>query len=167
MRAVARMGALWLTGVALAATAIVTTPAATAETSGGGPVIIKGPKTHDSPVSLYQGRWYVQRYNKTRICIRNRESRHDYRAVSRTGKYRGAYQFSPELTVGAGWQIQKELRATGTPKKEAIRVGRLLRSHPMNQWAPYYQDFAYWLVWREGKGRSHWPTGPGCPGYYS
>ena len=143
------------------AAAMVFTPAA----ADPYPVIVKGDKFYDSPISLYQGRWYVERHNATRVCIRKRESRHQYRAVSSTGKYRGAYQFSPELTVGAGWMIQKELRATGTPKKEAIAIGRQLRRHPMNQWAPFYQDFAYWLVWRKGAGKHHWPTGPGCPGW--
>jgi len=127
--------------------------------------IQKGPKTHDSPISLYQGRHYVKRHNDERICVRQRESKHDYRAVSRTGKYRGAYQFSPALAVGAGWMIQKELRATGTPKRQAIRIGRALRSHPMNQWAPFYQDLAFWLVWDGGDGRKHWRAtvpGTGC-----
>ena len=58
-----------------------------------------GPKTHDSPISLYQGRHYVPRHNAQRVCVRQRESKNDYRAVSSTGRYRGAYQFSPELAV--------------------------------------------------------------------
>ena len=124
--------------------------------------IQKGPKTHDSPISLYQGRHYVKRHNDERICVRQRESKHDYRAVSRTGRYRGAYQFSPELAVGAGWMIQKELRATGTPKRQAIQIGQALRSHSMNKWAPFWQDFAFWIVWDGGEGRSHWAaTVPG------
>jgi hypothetical protein len=121
-----------------------------------------GPKTHNSPVSLYQGRHYVERHNRKRICVRHRESKHDYRAVSKSGRYRGAYQFSPALARGAAWMIQAELRATGTPKREAIRIGRELRAHPMNQWAPFWQDFAWWLVWDQGEGRSHWrATVPG------
>jgi len=124
--------------------------------------IQKGPKTHDSPISLYQGRHYVNGHNDERTCVRQRESKHDYRAVSRTGKYRGAYQFSPTLAVGAGWMIQKELRATGTPKRQAIQIGRALRSHSMNKWAPFWQDFAFWIVWDGGQGRSHWAaTVPG------
>jgi hypothetical protein len=121
-----------------------------------------GPKTHNSPVSLYQGRHYVERHNRKRICVRHRESKHDYRAVSKSGRYRGAYQFSPALARGAAWMIQAELRATGTPKREAIRIGRELRAHPMNQWAPFFQDLAFWLVWDQGEGRSHWrATVPG------
>ena len=61
--------------------------------------------------------------------------------------------------------IQKELRATGTPKRQAIRIGRALRNHPMNQWAPFWQDFAFWIVWNDGDGRHHWKAtvpGTGC-----
>lgn len=125
-----------------------------------------GPKTHESPISLYQGRHYVEQHNSKRLCIRQRESKHDYRAVSRTGRYRGAYQFSPELAVGAGWMIQRELIRTGTPKKKARTIGKRLRTYPMNQWSPYYQDLAFWLVWDRGDGQAHWRhTVPGTSCY--
>ena len=113
-----------------------------------------GYKTHPSPISLYQGRHYVPGDNDKRLCIRQRESRHDYRAVSSTGKYRGAYQFSPELGVGAAWMIQRELKRLGVSDAEAI--GEDLRTHPVNQWAPVFQDMAFWLVWDDGKGARHW-----------
>lgn len=129
--------------------------------AGPDPIQI-GPKTHDSPVSLYQGRHYVDRHNPKRLCVRQRESKNDYRAVSATGRYRGAYQFSPALARGAAWMIQRELVNTGTPKREAKHIGKRLRAHPMNQWAPFWQDFAFWIVWDLGEGRSHWrATVPG------
>ena len=115
-----------------------------------------GPKTYDSPISLYQGRHYVPKDNDERLCIRQRESRHDYRAVSSSGKYRGAYQFSPELGVGAAWMIQRELKRQGVPDDQAESIGKDLRGHPVNQWAPVYQDMAFWLVWNDGKGARHW-----------
>jgi hypothetical protein len=124
-----------------------------------------GPKTYESPISLYQGRHYVPQDNDERLCIRQRESKHDYRAVSATGRYRGAYQFSPELGVGAGWMIQRELKRQGVPDDQAEEIGRDLRAHPVNQWAPVYQDMAFWLVWNDGEGRGHWNhtvPGTGC-----
>ena len=124
-----------------------------AATPNADPIQI-GYKTHPSPISLYQGRHYVPEHNDKRLCIRQRESRHDYRAVSSTGKYRGAYQFSPELGVGAAWMIQRELKRQGVQEAEAI--GEDLRSHPVNQWAPVFQDMAFWLVWNDGKGARHW-----------
>ena len=54
--------------------------------------IKKGEKLFDSPISLYQGRYYVEEHNALRYCIRHRETRHAYHRVSDTGKYRGAYQ---------------------------------------------------------------------------
>lgn len=122
-----------------------------------------GAKDHDGP-SLYQGRHYSPRHEKVRRCIRHRESDNDYRAVSRTGRYRGAYQMSPELGIGASWMIQRDLRRAGYGEN-AKRTGALLRSHPINQWHPYYQDKAFWLVWDHGKGRAHWAAtvpGTGC-----
>ena len=121
-----------------------------------------GPKTHHTRTSLYQGRHVVKRHNDERLCVRQRESKNDYRAVSRTGRYRGAYQFSPALAVGAAWMIQRELVEIGTDKTVARSIGRQLRNHDMNKWAPYWQDFAFWIVWDGGEGRKHWTaTVPG------
>ena len=64
--------------------------------------------------------------------------------------------------VGMGWVIQKELRATGTPKAKAVAIGEILRDTQMNRWAPYYQSMGFWLVWDHGKGATHWPTRRGC-----
>lgn len=115
-----------------------------------------GPKTHSSPVSLYQGRHYSESHNPIRVCIRQRESNHDYRAVSRGGSHRGAYQMSAPLGVGAGWMIQEELADTGIPKDTARNIGTQLRQHPVNQWQPFWQDFAFWLIWDNGNGAFHW-----------
>ena len=61
--------------------------------------------------------------------------------------------------------IQRELIHTGEDRSTARRIGYQLRTHPMNQWAPYWQDFAFWIVWDSGEGRSHWDAtvpGTGC-----
>jgi hypothetical protein len=110
----------------------------------------------DTPISFYQGRMYVKKDNQLRYCIRYRESRHAYSAKSDTGKYRGAYQMDREFKNGMAWMIQKELRETGTPKDEAVKVGEILRGAPVNRWNPYYQDFAFWMGWTKGEGASHW-----------
>lgn len=105
--------------------------------------------------SKYKGRHYVPRHEHIRTCIRHRESRNHYHAVGATGKYRGAYQFSPALRTGAAWQIQKELRRK-LPPDTAKRIGTKLRQTPMNQWNIYWQDFAFWIIWDGGAGRAHW-----------
>jgi len=109
---------------------------------------------HDSPVSLYQGRFYVEKDNKLRYCIRYREARHSY--TQDNGPHHGAYQFTKALAVGVSWMIQKELRATGTPKRQALHLGRTLRSNDIAQWSPFWQDFAFWIVWDHGAGKQHW-----------
>lgn len=123
-------------------------------------VVERGPKEH-SGSSLYKGAKFNRKHDSLRRCIRSRESNDLYNAVSRTGRYRGAYQFSPALAVGAAWQIQKQLRGTHG-RTVAIAIGRTLRSTPMNQWAIYWQDRAFWTIWNNGKGRKHWAaTVPG------
>jgi hypothetical protein len=115
-----------------------------------------GQKLFDSPISLYQGRKYVEEDNRLRYCVRYRESRHAYGANTGTGKFRGAYQFSRKMGVGVGWMIQKELRATGMSKHQAFYIGHELRSNPVNKWAPFWQDMGFWIVWDEGDGADHW-----------
>ena len=122
----------------------------------------KGQKVRVTSESLYQGPEYVERDNDRRVCIRFHESRHAYGAKA-SEPYRGAYQFSPAMGVGAGWMVQKSLREQGVPKWQAIYIGRILRTEPVNKWAKVYQDQAFWLVWDNGKGRGHWRnTDRGC-----
>lgn len=104
--------------------------------------------------SLYQGRWYVPKYERVRRCISWRESHHKYEAVSRGGLYRGAYQMSRELGIGATWMMQKEVR------RDFGEVGldllQQLRQMPINQWNRYWQDRAFYTVFRKGNGAKHW-----------
>lgn len=126
------------------------------------PVVDVGKKVHAGE-SQYKGKWYQKQHESKRQCIRQRESRHHYHAVSASSTYRGAYQFSPALAIGAGWMIQKDLRKQGHP--DAKTIGDQLRSTRMNQWAIYWQDYAFWIVWNKGKGRQHWaPTAAGTKG---
>ena len=96
--------------------------------------------------SAYVGKKYSRKHEATRRCIVRKESRGNYRIASRTGKYRGAYQFNAYLA-----------RAT------ARKMGRPdLAKKPMNTWSRFHQDKAFWLVWNHGRGRGHWPTARGC-----
>lgn len=125
------------------------------------PDVVDRGRKHHAGTSLYKGRKYAAQHDWIRQCIRKRESNNLYNAVSRTGRYRGAYQFSPALTVGAGWMIQAELRVSHG-RTIAIEIGRKLRATPMNQWHMYWQDRAFWTVWNMGAGRKHWTaTVPG------
>ena len=104
--------------------------------------------------SLYRGRWFVPKYERVRKCISWRESHHKYEAVSRGGLYRGAYQMSPELGVGATWMMQKEVRRDfGDVGLELLQQ---IRQMPINQWNRYWQDRAFYTIFRKGKGAKHW-----------
>ncbi len=116
---------------------------------------------HGVMVSLYQGKWFMPKREKVRRCIAKRESGANYRAVSAGGRYRGAYQMSRRLAVGASWMMQREVRKElGV---EAVMIVKALRKKPTQQWNRYWQDRAFWTIWRHGKGKSHWRGGAhGC-----
>ena len=96
--------------------------------------------------SAYIGKYYSPRHERTRKCIVRKESRGNYRIASRSGRYKGAYQFNAQL-------------ARHTAKK----MGRPdLANKPINRWSRFEQDKAFWTVWNHGRGRGHWPTARGC-----
>ena len=136
----------------VALTAVLALPA-TAPTALPEPVQV-GIKVNDAG-SLYRGKWFTRKHESIRRCIRFRESRNHYNAVSVSGTYRGAYQFSPALKNGAAWMIQKELRRNMS-KAKAQDIGSTLRATSMNKWHPFWQDFAFWVVWDKGDGKQHW-----------
>jgi hypothetical protein len=107
--------------------------------------------------SLYQGKWYMPKKEAVRKCIIDRESNFDYKAVSRGGIYRGAYQMNRALAVGVSWMMQKEIRKEMGP--EGLKLVRALRSTKTQLWNRYMQDRAFWTIWRKGKGSRHWGVG--------
>jgi hypothetical protein len=107
--------------------------------------------------SLYQGKWFMPKHEGRRQCIMKRESSGNYEAVSARGLYRGAYQMSRALAVGATWMMQREVRRE--MGDEGVRMLRQLREIPPNKWNRYWQDRAFWTVWSHGKGKRHWRGG--------
>jgi hypothetical protein len=96
--------------------------------------------------SAYVGKHYSARHEGTRKCIVRKESGGNYRIASRTGKYRGAYQFNAYLA-----------------RSTAKRMGRAdLVNKRFNSWSRFEQDKAFWTVWNHGRGRGNWPTARGC-----
>ena len=108
--------------------------------------------------SLYQGKWFMPAKEGIRKCLSKLESHHHYKAGA-GGYYKGAYQFSKPLAQGVTWTMQREV------KKEmgsaAVDLVQKLRKTPMNQWNRYWQDRAFWTVWRKGNGKHHWNAGRG------
>ena len=108
-------------------------------------------------VSLYQGKWFMPRREKVRKCIAKRESGATNRAVSAGGRSRGADQMSRRLAVGASWMMQREVRKEFG--SEGVKLVSALRKMPTQQWNRYWQDRAFWTIWRHGEGKSHWRGG--------
>jgi hypothetical protein len=105
--------------------------------------------------SLYQGKWYQPKYEDVRRCIMSRESNHNYRASN--GTYHGAYQMSAALARGATWMMQKEVRKE--MGEEGVAIVKALRKLTPNKWNRYWQDRAFWTIWRDGAGAGHWRGG--------
>jgi hypothetical protein len=100
--------------------------------------------------SLYTGKWYSKTIEPVRKCIMYRESRFNYKAANKTSSARGAYQFlDRSWRVSLTWMLMPEHKKH---KSELIS----LRSKPIHEWSRYWQDAAFFTVWRFGEGRKHW-----------
>ena len=104
--------------------------------------------------SLYRGSWYSPKAEKHRICIAKRESHGNYKARSSGGVYQGAYQMNRGLARGATWMMQPAVRKQFGD--EGVRILAKLRKTPVVQWNRYWQDRAFFTIWRDGRGKSHW-----------
>ncbi len=105
--------------------------------------------------SLYEGKWFMPGKEDVRRCILERESNANYRSTS--GVYHGAYQMSTALAHGAAWMMQKEVRKEFGD--EGLRIVQQLRERPVHTWNRYWQDRAFWTIWRGGEGKRHWHGG--------
>lgn len=105
--------------------------------------------------SLYTGKWFMPRKEDVRRCIMDRESNFNYRANN--GSYFGAYQMSAALGVGATWMMQAEVRKEFGA--EAVDIVQALRKLTPDKWNRYWQDRAFWTIWRAGEGANHWSGG--------
>jgi len=86
------------------------------------------------------------------------ESRNRYGALNHSKKYKGAYQFDDAFSDGAGWRIQKSMREQGVPKEQAFHIGEQLRKIPAHRWHAFYQDWGFWSIFDNGRGKKHWPN---------
>lgn len=100
--------------------------------------------------SLYQGKWYHKKWERTRKCIMKRESRFNYKAANKVSSARGAYQF-----LDNSWRVPLThmLMDEHRDRKKEVKA---LRKKPIHKWNRYWQDAAFYTVWRHGKGAKHW-----------
>lgn len=151
--AAATLGSVALVGAAAPASAATTTGTTAAVQAATSTRVASGERNTKVSRSLtgvrpsaYIGKYFNPRYERTRKCIVRKESGGNYRIASRTGKYQGAYQFGSPLARAA-----------------AIKMGRKdLVGKPIRTWSRFDQDKAFWVIWNNGKGASHWPTRRGC-----
>lgn len=114
---------------------------------------------HGVQDSLYKGKWFNAKDEDIRRCIVRRETGGNYESVSSGGAYRGAYQMSRSLAVGATWMMQTEVQKELGDESAAFVPP--LRDNPTQTWNRYWQDRAFWTIWRNGTGAGHW-RGSGC-----
>ena len=91
---------------------------------------------------------------KVRLHVVRKETGGNYESVSAGGLYRGAYQMSKALAIGAAWMMLDEVRKDFGA--DAASTVEQLRSTPVQQWNRYWQDRAFWTIWRNGAGSDHW-----------
>ena len=106
--------------------------------------------TQGYAASLYRGKWYKPKWEDERKCIMKRESHFNYRAANRTSSARGAYQF-----LDSQWRrsLTYMLMPEHADRKKEIKA---LRDKPIHKWNRYWQDAAFFTVWRHGEGKHHW-----------
>ena len=105
--------------------------------------------------SLYQGKWFMPGKEDVRKCIMDRESNFNYRADG--GAYDGAYQMSGDLSRGVTYAMAKEVKAE--MGSDGLAILEALRKIPASKWNRYWQDRAFWTIWRNGDGAGHWRGG--------
>ena len=104
--------------------------------------------------SLYRGAKFSPLAEKHRICIAKRESHGNYKARSSQGIYQGAYQMNRGLARGATWMMQPSVKKL--MGAEGVKILDKLRKTPVMKWNRYWQDRAFFTIWRDGRGKSHW-----------
>jgi len=106
--------------------------------------------------SLYRGKWFRSEVESIRRCIMDRESNFSYTAVG-AGTYFGAYQMNRGLAVGATRTMEAEVRKE--MGAEGVKILRALRQTSPNHWNRYWQDRAFYTIWRNGAGMGNWRGG--------
>lgn len=99
--------------------------------------------------SQYKGKWYASKWEGIRKCIMYHESRFNYSSRSKVSSAQGAYQFlEKNWRHSLVWMMLDE-----QGNRQEIKQ---LRHKPISKWSRYYQDRAFFTVWRHGAGAKHW-----------
>lgn len=108
------------------------------------PTAKKALRVYKGSANSWFGAGYNPQWENVRKCIVNRESHGNYAAKNRYSSAAGAYQF-----------------ILGTSNSIAKMMGRSdLVGTSARYWSKIDQDHAFWVLWKNGKGRSNWNYPP-------
>lgn len=124
------------------------------------PLLTEVKETGPQP-SEYRGKFYNPADENYRLCVAQREGRHQYWGTGSNGLYVGTYQMTRALARGAVWMMAKEWRAQyGARTAREMRI-TLHSTHP-RKWSRAVWDQAFWTVlnWEGPRsGAHHWRGG--------
>jgi len=107
-----------------------------------------------------------QSQEQFRDCVKHRESRGNYRAVSKSGTYHGAYQFrNNDWVRGLSYMVAARLKEHGLSKDAARRIQKTLQSRSIKNWEPIYQDIGFAAALNAKgpwSGAGHWHHPGSC-----
>lgn len=111
--------------------------------------------------SAYRGKYYSAVDEPYRVCVAQREGRHQYWVTGSNGMYQGTYQMTRALVRGAVWMAAVEWREVHGPK-----VARQMRKHlhatDPRTYSREVWDQLFWTVlnWDGPRsGAHHWAGG--------
>jgi hypothetical protein len=111
--------------------------------------------------SAYTGKYFNPADESYRLCVGQREGRHQYWGTGSNGRYQGTYQMTRELVRGAVWMAEKEWRQLYGARK-AREMRRILHDTPPSRYSREIWDQLFYTVlnW-EGRhsGAHHWAGG--------
>jgi hypothetical protein len=144
---------------ALLLSAALIAPTGTA-TATPPPLTASAKETGQEP-SAYRGKYFSPADERYRVCVAQREGRHQYWVTGSNGMYQGTYQMTRALVSGAVWMAAKEWRELYGPRTaKAMRVE--LHATDPREYSREVWDQLFWTVlnWDGPRsGAHHWAGG--------
>ena len=140
---------------------VLSAPAAAAKHPSEPPPINTPGKVEGREPSAYRGKFYIASQEPYRMCVAQREGRHQYWVTGSNGTYLGTYQMTHALARGAVWMMTPELRDMYGDKRGRQIRDRLFATKP-TKWDRFYWDMAFYTVLNyeyPGSGKQHWAGG--------
>ena len=141
-------------GAAVLAAALTLAPASDT------PIRLFGSSDGPAP-SAYTGRYYNPADEPYRLCVAQREGRHNYSGTGSNGLYQGTYQMTRELVRGAIWMASREW-AHLYGKAAARSIREQLHAAKPATYSRAVWDQLFWTVlnWNGPRsGARHWAGG--------